>query len=72
MSSKVSILWAICAIVDSALPPARWLLSLASLSLPALPDSWQLPLAKSAALGWTVAFLLDRLLGRLVQVLPLR
>jgi hypothetical protein len=64
---KVSILWAICAALDLALPTLRYLLFLATLSLPVIPPSCFKLISGALCAAWAAAFAADRLIDRLTD-----
>jgi hypothetical protein len=65
MPTKVSLLWAICGLVEYAIPPARWLCLVASLSLPFLPSLIVATAAEWACYAWAVVFIADKAMDRL-------
>lgn len=67
MPTKVSLLWAICGLIDLAIPPARWLLLAASISLPLIPQHIASTAAEWACYAWAMVFILDKAISWLIS-----
>jgi hypothetical protein len=64
---KVSLLWALCGAIDLALPALRYLLFLATLSLPVIPPSYFKIISGALCAAWAAAFAVDRLIDRITS-----
>lgn len=66
MPTKVSLLWAVCGLIEYAIPPARWLLLAVSISLPFIPTHIAASIAEWACYAWAAVFSIDKIMDRIV------